>query len=427
MPAPATIDEFVAMTRQSGLIEADPLKAALDQLQAADALPHDPKELARTLVEQGLLTYFQAGQLLQGKWRGFNLGKYLILERLGAGGMGIVYLAEHKLLHRRVALKVLPLSMACDPWFLELFYHEAQAVAALAHPNIVHAHDIDQDGKLHFLVMEYVDGASLQEIVRKHGPMEPVRVAHYLRQAALGLQHAHEAGLVHRDIKPANLLLDRRGTIKILDMGLAQFFQRKQVETNNNNNNGKKARVIVGTDDYLAPEQIVDSDDVDIRADIYGLGSTGYFLLTGNPPFHHLALEHHKFISHLMQHPRPLRELCPEVPEDLAAVITRMMAKNPWDRYRVPVEVVRALAPWTQTPIPPPPEAEMPDLSPAARRGALEASPSSASRRVAGKSSWVICGETQATAVGSKPAAGASPSDASPADSARISLNGGTH
>jgi eukaryotic-like serine/threonine-protein kinase len=246
--------------------------------------------------------------------------------------------------------------------------------------------------------------------------MDPVRVAHYVRQAALGLQHAHEQGLVHRDIKPANLLLDRRGTIKILDMGLAQFFQRKQVEKESN---GRRNRVIVGTDDYLAPEQIVDSDDVDIRADIYGLGSTGYFLLTGKPPFHHLALEHHKFISHLMQRPRPLRELRPELPEELAAVIEKMMAKNPWERHRVPAEVVSALAPWTQTPIPPPPEAEMPDLSPAARRGALEASPSSASRRVAGKSSWVICGETQASGTDSKRSESPA-SDSAPADSARI-------
>jgi serine/threonine protein kinase len=424
MSAPATIDEFLAMIRESGLVDADRLAAAVNSLQETGTLPQDPKEFAAILVEQGLLTYFQAGQLLQGKWRGFSIGKYLILERLGSGGMGIVYLAEHKLLHRRVAIKVLPLSMACDPWFLELFYREAQAAAALAHPNIVHAHDIDQDGKLHFLVMEYVDGASLQEIVRKHGPMDPVRVAHYLRQATLGLQHAHEAGLVHRDIKPANLLLDRRGTIKILDMGLAHFFHRKQLDTGGNGKN--KTRVIVGTDDYLAPEQIVDSEDVDIRADLYGLGSTGYFLLTGNPPFHQLALEHHKFISHLMQRPKPLREKRPEVPEGLAAVIEKMMAKNPWERYRVPAEVVRALAPWTQTTIPPPPEAEMPDLSPAARRGALEASPSSASRRVAGKSSWVICGESQSTAVGSKPAADTSPSDSGLSDSARVSLNGGT-
>ena len=188
-------------------------------------LPEDLGKAAGLLVRDGVLTHFQAEQFLQGKWRRFTIGKYKVLERLGSGGMGSVYLCEHKFMRRRVAVKVLPTAKAEDPSSLERFYREARAVAALDHPNIVRAYDIDQDDKLHFLVMEYVDGASLQEIVKQPARWRSARAAHYIRQAALGLQHAHEAaGLVHRDIKPGNILVDRNGIVKVLDMGLARFF-----------------------------------------------------------------------------------------------------------------------------------------------------------------------------------------------------------
>jgi serine/threonine protein kinase len=399
MPAPVTSEEFLALIEKSGVLEPERLQAQLDQLRTATAtLPAEPKELASLLVNQGALTYFQAEQLLQGKWRGFTVGKYQILERLGAGGMGVVYLGEHKLLRRRVAIKVLPVTLAQDPWFLESFYREAQAVAALDHINIVHAHDVDCDGHLHFLVMEYVDGSNLQAIVSKHGPMEALRVAHYIRQAALGLQHAHEIGLVHRDIKPGNILLDRTGTIKILDMGLACFSRSGQGHTSMVQDD---ARRIVGTDDYLSPEQIVNSDDVDIRADIYSLGATAYFLLTGHPPFHDVPLDHHKLIWHLTRHPKPIRDIRPDVSEKLAAIFEKMMAKNPWQRYQGPSAVVEVLGPWTQTPIPAPPTFEMPGLSLAARRSGFPASPSSATRR--GRGSWVLCNGSSDTNSNSSP------------------------
>jgi serine/threonine protein kinase len=195
--------------------------------------------------------------------------------------MGTVFLCEHTSMRRRVAIKVLPVAKAKDPSYLERFYREARAVAALDHPNIVRAYDIDQDEKLHFLVMEYVDGASLQEIVKRAGPLEPLRAAHYMCQAAFGLQHAHEAaGLVHRDIKPGNILVDRTGAVKVLDMGLARFFHDEEdVLTKKYDEN------VLGTADYLAPEQALDSHAVDIRADIYSLGATFYFCLTGKTPF----------------------------------------------------------------------------------------------------------------------------------------------
>jgi len=256
-----------------------------------------------------------------------------------------------------VALKVLPLDMATEPWFLENFYKEARTVAALDHPNIVRAYDIDQAGNLHFLVMEYVDGANFQDIVKPEAPLFFTRAAHYISQAAEGLQQAHELGLVHRDIKPGNLLLSRQGVVKILDMGLACFARRTRQGSAELNGHSKR---VVGTDDYLAPEQVVDSDDVDIRADIYGLGATLYFMLTGQPPFGEVNLSHHKLIWHLTRKPKSVRERRPEVPEALSAALDRMLAKNPWERFQTPRELVEALKPWTATPVGPPPADEFP-------------------------------------------------------------------
>ncbi len=399
MPPPSTIDELLDLVRKSGLVEAQRLDVYLEQLRTANALAGEPKMLASLFVRDGLLTHFQAGQLLQGRWRGFTVGKYRILERLGSGGMGLVYLGEHTLMHRLVAIKVLPLSLAGDPWFLDQFYREAQVVAALDHPNIVRAHDIDKEGNLHFLIMEYVDGTSLHEIVSKHGPMDILRAAHYIRQAAVGLQHAYELGLVHRDIKPGNLLLNRQGTIKILDLGLACFSRSHPKEAANDKDTDKR---MVGTDDFLAPEQIVNSDDVDIRADIYGLGATFYFLLTSKAPFHDVSVDHHKLMGHLLRHPKPVRSLRADVPEALEAVIDKMLAKNPWERYPSPASVAEALADWTQTPIPAPPATEMPNLSSVlCKPASLGPKPSSATRPAGAGRSWVVCGQTPNSASGS--------------------------
>jgi serine/threonine protein kinase len=361
MPAPTTTEEFLELVRKSGVVDEKRLGAYLTRARAAGPLPPDPARFAGLLVHDGILTRFQAEQVLQGKWRRFTIGKYKVLERLGAGGMGSVYLCEHKLMRRRVAVKVLPTAKADDPSSLERFYREARAVAALDHPNIVRAYDIDQDDKLHFLVMEYVDGSSLQDIIKKAGPMDVTRAAHYMRQSALGLQHAHEsAGLVHRDIKPGNILVDRTGVVKILDMGLARFFHDEEdVLTRKYDEN------VLGTADYLAPEQALDSHGVDIRADIYSLGATFYFCLTGRTPFTEGTVAQ-KLIWHQTRQPKAIRQTRPEVPEELAALIERMMSKDPSQRPQTPQEVAEELAPFTQTAIAPPPDNEMPHLSPAA-------------------------------------------------------------
>jgi serine/threonine protein kinase len=356
MPVPSTTDQFLELVIKSGLIDPPRFQTYLQRCRASGSLPKAPAALAATLVEERLLTRFQADQLLQGKWRNFILsGKYKILGPLGAGGMGYVFLCEHQIMRRRVAIKVLPLNPD-DVSSPERFHREARAVAQLKHTNIVGGYDIDQDGQRHFLVMEYIDGNTFRTIVKEHSRLDPVRAAHYIRQAALGLQHAHEAGLVHRDIKPSNLLLDRTGTVKILDLGLARFFGDETDDLSK-----RYAEGPVGTMDYMAPEQALNSHQADIRADIYSLGATFYFLLAGHGPFQE-GTTLQKMIRHQLQPPQPIRDLRPDVPEGLAAVLDRMMAKEPAARYQTPAEVAEALTPWTQTPIPPPPSEEMPEL-----------------------------------------------------------------
>jgi eukaryotic-like serine/threonine-protein kinase len=361
MPAPTTVDEFIDLVRKSAVLEDGRLSSYAQSLRSDAAAPRDLSALAGRFVQDGLLTYFQAEQFLQGKWKRFSIGKYKVLEKLGSGGMGQVFLCEHKLMRRRVAVKVLPTAKAADPSSLDRFYREARAVAALDHPNIVRAYDIDQDDNLHFLVMEYVDGASLQEMIRKSGAMDPIRACHYMYWSAVGLQHAHQAGLIHRDIKPGNILVDRQGVVKILDLGLARFFHDENDEITK-----KYDESVLGTADYLAPEQAVDSHGVDGRADIYSLGATFYFLLTGQPPFAEGTVAQ-KLLWHQSKSPKPVREVRPEVPEAVAKVVSKMMAKKPDDRYQSPGELAEALLPFTQTPIPPPPESEMPQLSAAAQ------------------------------------------------------------
>src|SRR5438067_4355603 len=334
MPAPTSNDELLDLVRRSGVLEEKRLEAHLEKLRESDDLPAEPAKLAAVLVRDGLLTNFQSEQLMQGKWRRFAIGKYKVLERLGSGGMGSVFLCEHKFMRRRVAVKVLPTAKAADPSSLERFYREARAVAAVDHANIVRAYDIDQDENLHFLVMEWVDGTNLQDLVKKFGPLDHLRACHYIYGASVGLQHAHEMGLVHRDIKPGNILVDRAGVVKILDMGLARFcHDEEDILTKKYDEN------VLGTADYLAPEQALDSHTVDIRADIYSLGATFYYLLTGSAPFPEGSVAQ-KLIWHQNRPPRPIKSLRPEVPDELVAVIEKMMAQDPCRRYPSPSEVM---------------------------------------------------------------------------------------
>ncbi|MGH9676221.1 MAG: serine/threonine protein kinase, partial [Candidatus Acidiferrum sp.] len=362
MPAPKTADELLDLIRKSGLLDSAKFETFASQV-AGDGDTLTPKQLTKLMIGRGLLTHFQAEQFLLGKCRGFTLGKYKVLERLGFGGTGTVYLCEHIKMRSKVAVKVLPSTKSTNPAALGRFYREARAAGILDHPNLVRCHDIDKDGNFHFLVMDYVDGASLHEIVGRSGKLEPNRAADYIRQAAIGLQHAHEVGLVHRDIKPANILVDRKGVVRLLDLGLARFFNDNEdlltLKYDENN--------VLGTADYVAPEQALNSHDVDIRADIYGLGATLYFLLSGQAPFPE-GKAAQKLIWHQVKDPTPLDQLRADLPRELIGVVEKMLKKKPEDRYQTPGEVAAALEVFSRQGVPLPTEAEMPRLCQAAIR-----------------------------------------------------------
>ncbi|MBS0264590.1 MAG: serine/threonine protein kinase, partial [Planctomycetes bacterium] len=337
-PANPAIETFVGHLRQCGLIDIELLKKQWKEMKDAGIPMNDSRLIADELVRRNLLTRWQAEKLLQGRHKGFFLGKYRLLSLLGSGGMSSVYLAEHVLMRRRVAIKVLPRQRVDDSSYLERFHREAQAVAALDHRNIVRAYDVDQENNVHFLVMEYVPGQSLHEIITKKGPLDYVSAAEYMRQAAEGLHHAHRMGMVHRDIKPGNILLDEKGTIKLLDLGLARFFH----EGDEHSLTVKHDEKVLGTADYLSPEQALDSHTVDVRSDIYSLGCTFYYLLTAHPPFPEGTLAQ-RLLCHQTKAPRPVAEERPDIPPALVAILEKMMAKNPDDRYQTAKDAAMAL------------------------------------------------------------------------------------
>jgi serine/threonine protein kinase len=325
--------------RQYRLLEPEQLDEVTRHLQGR--FP-DPKALARELIGRGWLTPYQANQVLQGKGHELLLGSYVLLERLGEGGMGAVFKARNWKLGRVVALKLIRKERMARPEAVRRFQREVRAAAALSHPNIVMAHDADTVGGTHLLVMEYLEGATdLARLVRARGPLRIAVACEVVRQAALGLQHAHEKGLVHRDIKPHNLLLTAGGAqVKILDMGLALLSNPCADE---DSGTVTQLGTVVGTVDYLAPEQARRAHTVDIRADIYSLGCTFYFLLTARVPFPEEAFTE-KLLRHQFDDPTPAEQLRPEVPQAVSAIVRKMMAKKPEDRYQTPAEVAQALA-----------------------------------------------------------------------------------
>ncbi len=336
MPAPASTPELLDLVRKSGIHPPDALSQSLSDFTG---LPDDPAKSAAVLVKRGLLTSFQAKLLLTGRYRGFRVGPYVIRDQLGQGGMGAVYLAEHETLRRRVAIKVLSAAEMQNRVAVERFLREARAAAALDHPNIVRIFDVGQNGQMHYLVMEYVDGQTLDKLIEQGGPIACGRAVEYITQAAAGLQHAYEKGFVHRDVKPANLMLSKDGTIKILDMGLARSFDPDDKLTE-----VLDQGAVVGTADYISPEQAMNCPDLDIRADIYSLGATFFTLVTGRPPFEGNTTQ--KLLQHQMRTPPTLVSIDRTFPPGLSAVIERMLAKSPEDRFQTPAEVIAALTPW---------------------------------------------------------------------------------
>ena len=330
-------EEYLELVRRSDLVDNERLTQVLSELQQPIS---DSGIVGSTLIKHGLLTEWQNEKLLAGRYKGFFLGKYKILAHLGTGGMSSVYLAEHRLMRHRVAIKVLPKNLVQQSSYLERFHQEARAAALLDHPNMVRAYDVDNDRDTHFLVMEYVEGSDVKELVAENGPLPYRTVADYVRQAADGLSYAHSRGLVHRDVKPANLLVDKSGTVKILDLGLVRFSDEVQgsltVEYDEN---------MIGTVDYLAPEQAMNSHKADARADIYSLGCTLYFMLTGNPPFPEGTIPQ-RVMMHQTSEPPSVRKVRSDAPEGLLSICSRMMAKKPENRYQSAADVSQALNSW---------------------------------------------------------------------------------
>ena len=333
----------------------------LDTLQQSFA---EPRSLARELLQRNWLSPYQVNQVFQGRAGSLILGPYLLVERVGEGGMGTVYKARHQLMDRVVALKVIRKTQLANDDAVRRFHREIRAAAQLHHPNIVMAYDADHVGDVHFLVMEFVDGTDLSKILRKQGPLPIERACEYIHQALLGLEHAHEKGMVHRDLKPGNLLLSGGGVVKILDMGLARISQG--VGDQSLSGELTQEGSVMGTPDYIAPEQAEESHTVDIRADIYSLGCSLYHLLTGQVPFPSGTLAQ-KLIKHMHHQPQLVESLRPGLPTGLGQVIRRMMAKNPAERYQTPAEAAAALEPFCRE-LPPgavPPD--MPSFDPAAQ------------------------------------------------------------
>lgn len=252
-----------------------------------------------------------------------------------------MFLGEHVVIKRRVAIKVLPPQRTKDASFLQRFLREARATARLNHPNIVRAYDIDQQRGTHYMVMEFVAGRDLKTVVHQDGPLSLPLAANYIAQAACGLQHAHSCGLVHRDIKPANLVVNERGVVKILDLGLARLDHDEETASLTLEHREN----VMGTADYLAPEQARNCHEVDHRADIYSLGCTFYFLLTGHPPFTEGTLAQ-RMLKHQTERPRDVRADRPDCPHALAEVCMKMLAKEPDERFSQADEVAARLHRW---------------------------------------------------------------------------------
>ena len=329
------LDQFVAQLEDSGILTGDTLQDFLPP----KGEPKDAEDLARELVRKKKLTKYQAEEVYRGKGKSLTLGNYVLLEKIGAGGMGQVFKARHRRMDRIVAVKLLHAAMTKDQDAIARFEREVKAAAKISHPNIVAAFDADQAGGVHFLVMELVEGSDLSAFVKKNGPLPVDKAVNYVLQAARGLEAAHAAGIVHRDIKPANLLLDRKGIVKILDMGLARLNGDGDAPTQAELTS---AGAVMGTIDYMAPEQALNTRTADARADIYSLGCSLFYLLTGRATFSGDSLVA-KLLAHREQPIPALREARPEVPESVAAVFSKMLAKKIEDRYQSMTEVITDL------------------------------------------------------------------------------------
>jgi serine/threonine protein kinase len=321
----------------SGLVTQDQLDCAVAALRAGTGSSFDPtdQELADKLVEMEVVTSYQADQMLLGRNK-LNLGRYLVTDFIGQGGMGQVFKAVHNVMGRECAVKILPKDKSTDETIAN-FTREIRTLAKLDHPNLVRAYDAGNDGSVHYLVTEYVPGTDLRRLIRSEGPLTMQQAASVIMQAARGLHHAHESGLIHRDVKPGNILVTPDGVAKVSDLGLAGFIGEGDKDP--------RAGKIVGTADYLSPEQIRNPHDVSHVSDIYSLGCTLYYALTGKVPFPG-GTPNNKAQRHLAETPWHPKRFSPDVSEEFVEIIADMMEKEPSERMPSAAEVAARLEPW---------------------------------------------------------------------------------
>jgi serine/threonine-protein kinase len=332
-----SLDEFLSAVSRTGVLteaQAERLRGEVER----GGLPSDPAPLAERLVLEGLLTEFQASRLLVGKGDSLAIGRYTLIDRIGAGGMGLVFKARHQLMDRVVALKVISPRSARRRAAVPRFLREMKLVGLLDHPNVVRAFDAGLHENAPYFVMEYLTGKNLLVIQQERGTLPPGEVVGYMVQAARGLAHAHEKGVIHRDVKPSNLFVDASGNLKILDLGLGGFFEGFDEEAELG---AEDRRIAVGTADYVAPEQIT-GKPLDARVDLYSLGCTMYRLLTGAFAFPGGSKDE-RMLKRVRERHVPIRQVRPELPSDLVAVVDRLLAPLPQDRFASAADAADAL------------------------------------------------------------------------------------
>jgi len=327
------LETVVKQLEDSGIVAP----GKLENFVPPKAHPTSVEALVAELVKENHLTRFQAAQVAAGRSKSLILGGYTILDKIGAGGMGQVFKALHRRMERVVAIKMLPTAMMKDAAAAARFQREVVAAAKLSHPNIVAAHDAAEANGVHFLVMEYVEGQDLSALVKKNGPFPVAKAVNFVLQAARGLEFAHGEGVVHRDIKPANLLLDKKGTVKILDMGLARIESPGAAQAELTGTGA-----VMGTVDYMSPEQAFNTKDADARADIYSLGCSLYYLVTGKATYGGQTVVE-KILAHREKPIPSLMGEQPSVSDELEVVFKKLIAKKIEDRYQTMTDVIGAL------------------------------------------------------------------------------------
>ncbi|MGC3971132.1 MAG: serine/threonine-protein kinase [Pirellulales bacterium] len=331
------VEDFFHVVEKSSLLRPELLQAWRER----DDLPSDARMVATEMVKEGHLTLFQGNQLLLGKHRGFMLSGYVIQNLLSERNKDAVYLAQHPVMKRRVAIKVIKLNESHCVSTRERFRREARISAMFNHPNIVKVYDFNEEDNLQFLIMQYVEGQTLNHLIQQSGPLHYVIAVEYIRQAADGLQHAHEKGIIHRNINPANLILDNSGTVKILDLGHSRFTNNQIMNITQLHQPDSSA----SNSYYNAPE-LVAGEEYDTRCDIYSLGATLFTLLAGRLPFQDNSYQN--MLAKLNDELPPLSAYQDNLPTGLDSVVGKMMATKPENRFQSVKEVIAALSPILQ-------------------------------------------------------------------------------